>query len=132
MPLPVLARNGPTGPVCRCPFIGVDRMWLAGGQTDATDPDPFLRIARLLSRVRIPLRQLGNVRVQKIPGMAARGVEDDGGLERHGTVEASDVDADEFGTLVRLVVDRDTAVRAKALSFRCTSVAGARDFANLT
>src|SRR6476620_8171172 len=59
------------------------RMTLTGG---------FFGIAQLLLRVRIPLRQLGNVRVQKIPGMAARGVEDDGGLERHGTVEASDID----------------------------------------
>src|SRR6266704_2775651 len=112
--------------------MGVDRKWLAVAKPTRLTLTTFLRIARLLSRVRIPLRQLGNVRVQKIPGMAARGVEDDGGLERHGTVEASDVDADEFGTLVRLVVDRDTAVRAKALSFRCTSVAGARDFENLT
>jgi hypothetical protein len=73
--------------------------------------------ARLLLRVRIPLRQLGNVRVQKIPGMAARGVEDDGGLERHGTVEASDIDADEFGTLVRLVVDETPQFGQKPFRF---------------
>jgi hypothetical protein len=29
--------------------------------------------------------------------MAARGVENDRGLERHGTVEAPDIDAGEFG-----------------------------------
>jgi hypothetical protein len=65
----------------------------------------------------MPLRQPGDVGIQKIPGMAARGVEHDGGLESHVPVEASDIDADEFGTLVRFVVERDTAVRAKALSF---------------
>src|SRR6478609_7738501 len=32
--LPV-ARNGPTGPVWRCPFIGVARKWLAEGRNDA-------------------------------------------------------------------------------------------------
>jgi flavin-binding protein dodecin len=30
-----LARNGPTGPVWRFPFIGLDRKWLAEGQNDA-------------------------------------------------------------------------------------------------
>jgi hypothetical protein len=28
----------PTGPVCRGPLLGVDRTWLAEGQTDAKDP----------------------------------------------------------------------------------------------
>src|SRR5882762_10116249 len=31
-------RTGPTGPVCGCPLIGVDRKWPAGGQNDANDP----------------------------------------------------------------------------------------------
>jgi hypothetical protein len=30
-----LARTGPTGRVWRCPFLGVDRKWLAHGQNDA-------------------------------------------------------------------------------------------------
>jgi hypothetical protein len=30
-----VARNGPTGPVWRCPFIGVARKWLAEGRNDA-------------------------------------------------------------------------------------------------
>jgi hypothetical protein len=32
---PELARNGPVGPVLRCPLIGLDRKWRAGRQTDA-------------------------------------------------------------------------------------------------
>ena len=31
-----LARNGPAGPVWRCPLIGVDRKWLAEGPTRLT------------------------------------------------------------------------------------------------
>jgi hypothetical protein len=34
---PNLARNGPTGPVWRCPFVGVDRKWSADGQNGAND-----------------------------------------------------------------------------------------------
>jgi hypothetical protein len=32
---PLVARNGPIGPVWRCPLIGVDRKRLVGGQNDA-------------------------------------------------------------------------------------------------
>jgi hypothetical protein len=31
------ARTGPIAPLSRCPLIGVDRKWLAEGQTDAID-----------------------------------------------------------------------------------------------
>jgi hypothetical protein len=34
-----LARNGPVGPVWRCPLIGVDRKRLVSGQNDAFDPN---------------------------------------------------------------------------------------------
>jgi hypothetical protein len=36
--LPLVARNGPTGSVSRCPLIGVDRKSLAQWQTDGNDP----------------------------------------------------------------------------------------------
>jgi hypothetical protein len=40
LPIPLLAPNGPTGSLRRCPLFGVDRkwLWLAEGQTDAIDP----------------------------------------------------------------------------------------------
>jgi hypothetical protein len=34
----MLARNGPTGLLWRCPLIGGDRKWLAEGQNDVIDP----------------------------------------------------------------------------------------------
>ena len=37
-----MARNGPTGPVWRCPLLGEDRKWLAEGQTGAFDPTETL------------------------------------------------------------------------------------------
>ena len=39
----LLARNGSTGPVWRCPFIGVDRKWLAEGRNDAIRDTGLLR-----------------------------------------------------------------------------------------
>ena len=33
------ARNGPTGLLWRCPFLGVDRKWLAECQNGANDPE---------------------------------------------------------------------------------------------
>jgi hypothetical protein len=35
-----VARNGPVGPVCRCPLIGVDRKCLADGRNGAIDESP--------------------------------------------------------------------------------------------
>jgi hypothetical protein len=35
-----MARNGPTGPVWRCPLLGEDRKWLAEGRTGAIDRAP--------------------------------------------------------------------------------------------
>src|SRR5258708_39032339 len=36
---PFMAPPGHAGAVRRCPLIGVNRKWLAGGQYDAIDPD---------------------------------------------------------------------------------------------
>src|ERR1035437_3332006 len=41
-----MARNGPTGPVWRCPLLGEDRKWLAEGRTGAIDPMATSAIAR--------------------------------------------------------------------------------------
>src|SRR5260370_4693171 len=78
----------------------------------------------------MPFLQFGNIGIEKIPGIATRGIENDSRLERRSVVEASDVDADHVGHLFRLVVDRDAADRAKALSLGSAPVTGSRDFAN--
>jgi hypothetical protein len=44
VPCRLLARNGQTGPVWRCPLIGADRKWLAEGKTT--------RLTRFRHRVR--------------------------------------------------------------------------------
>jgi hypothetical protein len=80
----------------------------------------------------MPLSKLRHIGIEEIPGIAARIVEDDVGLEGGGVVEASDIDPDQLRHIVGLVVDRDAAVRTKAFSLRCAPVAGARDLANLT
>src|SRR5215467_2213515 len=79
----------------------------------------------------MPFRQLANVGIQMIPGVATRAVQDDGRLEGRGVVEASDEDPDEFRALVRLVVDRGTAIRAKSLSLGRATVGGSRVFLDL-
>src|SRR5438477_12257126 len=79
----------------------------------------------------MPLRQPGNIGVQEIPGISSRAIQDDGRLESRGVVEAADIDADKLRFLVRLVVDRDTAVSAKAFSLGRAAVGASRDFAHL-
>ena len=44
--LPLLAPNGPAGPVLRCLLMGVDRKSRVGRQTDANDPLQTLTISR--------------------------------------------------------------------------------------
>jgi hypothetical protein len=44
-PLPVLAPTGPTGPVWRCPLIGVDRKWRFGVVRAVVDPDRTLALS---------------------------------------------------------------------------------------
>src|ERR1035437_7526936 len=41
-----MARTGPTGSVRRCPFLGVDRKWLADGQNGAFDPTRTLTLCQ--------------------------------------------------------------------------------------
>jgi hypothetical protein len=45
----------------RCPFIGIDRKWLAQGQTDAIDPKRKSRglfMKKMLSFVGLPFRSV--------------------------------------------------------------------------
>src|SRR5437016_7033864 len=79
----------------------------------------------------MPFRQLGNIGVEKIPGVSARAIQDNGRLEGRGVVEAADIDADELRLLVRLVVDRHAANGAKAFALGGAAVGSSRDLAHL-
>src|SRR5216684_2819868 len=67
---PDVARTGPVGPVWRCPLTGVDRKWLAVGQTGAFDP--YRTFDRDSKKAHCDARYLGRLEIIDLESGSAK------------------------------------------------------------